>query len=108
MKIKKREQMVEYKVEASPEFKERLLKLDNGVQVRAKKELEKLPYKNHKKDALVGDLVGFYAHHFWNNHYRIIYVIEDHILKILAIWVGKRNDNFYNDLRKYLKKAGKL
>jgi mRNA-degrading endonuclease RelE of RelBE toxin-antitoxin system len=97
-----------YEVEVSPEFKETLERLDRGVQIRVKKELERLPYRNHKQDALCGDLAGFYSHHFWNNHYRIIYVVEDHILKILAIWVGKRNDNFYKDLKKYLKRTGKL
>jgi len=100
--------MVEYQVEASPEFKEKLHSLDKGVQNRAKKELKKLPTRNHKSNLLKGDLSGFYSQHFWNNKYRIIYRIEDHILKILAIWIGKRNDNFYNDLKKYLKRTGKL
>jgi mRNA-degrading endonuclease RelE of RelBE toxin-antitoxin system len=100
--------MVEYKIEISPEFKEKFSNLDKGVQDRARKELEKLPTRNHKNNVLKWDLTGFYAQHFWKNKYRIIYIIEDHILKILAIWIGKRNDNFYNDLKKYLKRTGKL
>lgn len=100
--------MSKYYVEASPEFKEQLGKLDNGVQIRVKKELENLPNRNHKHDALRGDLAGFYSHHFWNNQYRIIYVIENQVLKILAIWVGKKNDEFYEDVKKYLKRTGQL
>ncbi len=100
--------MFEYKVEVSPLFKEKLKKLDNSVQVRAKKEVKNLPQKNHKNEALKGDLIGFYSHHFWNNKYRIIYTIEKNVLKILALWLGKRDDNFYDDIKKYLKKIGKL
>lgn len=100
--------MVEYEVEISPLFKEKFEKLDNGVQIRAKKELKNLPKRNHKKEALKHELVGFYSHHFWNNKYRIIYTIEKNILKIIALWIGKKNDDFYNDVKKHLKKIGKL
>lgn len=97
-----------YQVEVSPLFQEKLEELDNSVQIRAKKELEHLPYRNHKIERLRGDLAGFYAHHFWNNKYRIIYTIEENILKILALWVGKKDDDFYDDVKKYLKKIGRL
>lgn len=100
--------MVEYKVEISPLFQEKLEGLDNSVQIKAKKELKNLPNRNHKNEALKGDLVGFYSHHFWNNKYRIIYTIEKNILKILALWIGKKNDDFYDDVKKYLNKIGKL
>jgi len=97
-----------YPVEVSPLFQEKLKQLDKGVQDRAKKELEHLPYRNHKNEALKYELVGFYSHHFWNNHYRIIYIIEDNILKILALWIGKKDDNFYNEVKAYLKRIGKI
>ena len=100
--------MVDYMVEVSPLFQEKLQRLDKGVQTRAKKELANLPNRNHKKEALKYELVGFYSHHFWNNKYRIIYTIEKNILKILALWVGKKDDNFYEDVKKYLKKIGKI
>jgi len=53
-----------YPLEVSPLFQDMLKKLDKGVQDRAKKELEHLPYRNHKKERLTGDLVRFYSHHF--------------------------------------------
>lgn len=100
--------MITYTVEVSPEFKECLYKLPNVIQERVKKILNDLPYRNFKKDALKGDLKGFYSHHFERNRYRIIYRIENNIFKILVIWVGKRDDNFYKDLKKYLKRTGQL
>jgi len=100
--------MVIYTVEVSPEFKEQLYKLPNVIQERVKKILNDLPNRNFKRDSLSGDLKGFYSHHFERNKYRIIYRVEDKILKILAIWVGKRDDNFYKDLKKYLKRTGQL
>lgn len=100
--------MVEYEVEVSPLFQEKLKKLDNGVKIRAKKELLNLPNRNHKKEALKYELVGFYSHHFWNNKYRIIYAIEGNILKILALWIGKKNDNFYDEVKVYVEKIKKL
>lgn len=100
--------MAIYKVEVSPLFQEKLERLDNSIQIKAKKELENLPYRNHKNEALKGDLVGFYSHHFWNNKYRIIYRIEKNILKILALWVGKKDNDFYTDVKKYLKKIEQL
>ncbi len=100
--------MVDYEVKASPEFKEQLHTLEKHLQERVKKILIKLPTRNWRKDALKGDLKGFYSYHFEKNKYRIIYRVEDHIFKILAIHVGKRTDDFYKELKKYLKKTGQL
>lgn len=97
-----------YSVIKSPEFQEQLEKLDRGIQNEAQKSIERLPNRNHKKDALKGNLAGFYSHHFFNNKYRIIYRINDHQLQILAISIGKRDDNFYKSLGKYLKTIGQL
>ncbi len=100
--------MVNYDVEVSPEFQVHLRKLQKNLQERIKKILGQLPSRNWKKDALTGDLQGFYSHHFEKNRYRIIYRVEDHIFKILAIYVGKRNDNFYKTLKEYLKRTKQL
>ena len=91
--------MVEYDVEISPLFKEELENLDNGIRKMAKKALLSLPNRNHKNHSLKHELVGFYSHHFYKNKYRIIYTIEDHILKILAISIGKRDDKFYDKIK---------
>ncbi|OGJ20888.1 hypothetical protein A3K73_09300 [Candidatus Pacearchaeota archaeon RBG_13_36_9] len=100
--------MITYKVETSPEFQKQFYKLDRVLQERVRKILDSLPFRNWKQDALAGDLKGFYSHHFEDNHYRIIYTVQDYILKILAIWVGKRKENFYKDLRNYLKRTKQL
>lgn len=100
--------MVRYKVEASPEFKEQLYSLQKNLQERVKKILKKLPDRNWRKDALKGDLKGFYSYHFEKNKYRIIYRVEDYIFKILAIHIGKKTDNFYKTLKKYLKRTKQL
>lgn len=100
--------MVNYDVEVSPEFLEHLKKLQRNLQERVKKILRQLPSRNWKKDALKGDLNGFYSHHFEKNRYRIIYRVEEHIFKILAIYVGKRDDDFYKTLKEYLKRTKQL
>ncbi len=100
--------MTNYEVEASPEFKEQLSTLQKNLQERVKKILKKLPNRNWKKDALKGDLKGFYSYHFERNKYRIIYRVENHLFKILAIHVGRRNDDFYKTLKKYLRRTKQL
>jgi len=72
--------------------------------VKILKKLETIPCG----EPLKGDLKGFYCVHFENNKYRLIYVREDYILKILAIHVGKRTDDFYMKFKEELKRRSKM
>ena len=80
--------------------------LDKGIRIIAQKELEKLPERNFKKEALRGDLAGFCCHHFYRNQYRIIYKKNDDKLIIFLIWIEKRKDgskDTYKVFKKWLK-----
>jgi addiction module RelE/StbE family toxin len=95
-----------YEVEVSPEFKEEFYDLEKYIQERVRKILKKLE-TNLCGETLVGDLHGFYAVHFERNHYRLIYAKEDNIVKILAVHVGKRTNNFYKEFKEELKRRSK-
>ena len=96
-----------YQVIVSPEFKKEFYNLDNYIQERVKKILKKLE-TNLCGKALQGDLRGFYSVHFEKNHYRLIYAKEDNILKVMAIHVGKRTDDFYKKFKEELKRRRKI
>ena len=96
-----------YQVIISPEFKKEFYKLEKYLQERIKKILKKLETRL-SGEALQGDLRGFYSVHFERNHYRLIYVKEDNILKIMAIHVGKRTNRFYKEFKEELKRRRKL
>jgi addiction module RelE/StbE family toxin len=98
--------MVQYEVEVSPEFKEEFYELEKYIQERVRKILKKLE-TNLCGEVLKGDLSGFYAVHFEKNHYRLIYAKEDNILKILAVHVGKRTNDFYQKFKEELKRRAK-
>ncbi|MBA7629436.1 hypothetical protein ES703_36935 [subsurface metagenome] len=96
-----------YQVIVSPGFKKEFYKLPNTIQERVKKILKKLEI-NLCGDPLQGDLQGFYCIHFENNKYRLIYVKEDNILKVMAIHIGKRTNRFYKEFKEELKRRRKL
>ena len=77
------------------------------LQERVRKILEQLK-SQLKGESLVGDLKGFYSVHFERNHYRLIYAKEDTILKILAVHVGKRTNDFYKNFKEELKRRRKF
>lgn len=98
--------MIKYKVVVSLEFKKEFYKLPNNLQERVKKILKKLETRLFG-DTLQGDLRGFYSVHFERNKYRLIYVKEDNILKLLAVHVGKRTNRFYKEFKEELKRRKK-
>lgn len=95
--------MSEFEVIVSPEFQKEFYKLEKHLQERVRKILKKLE-DYHCGEKLVGDLKGFYSVHFERNHYRLIYAKEDGMIKILAVHVGKRTNNFYEDFKAELKR----
>lgn len=95
--------MVKYEVIVSPKFQKEFYKLPKEIQKIARKQLEKLQYKIIG-EPLKYELVGFFSIHFFGNRYRIIYSKEDDILKILAVHIGKRTDDFYKKFKEELKK----
>ena len=98
--------MTNHEVEFTPIFEDMFGKLDKGIRIKAKKELEKLPERNFKREALSGDLAGFYSHHFYKNNYRIIYKKDDKKFIIYAIWIEKRkmgSNDTYKMFKKWLK-----
>ncbi len=90
----------------SPEFRKEFYKLPNSIQQRVKKILTKLKTRP-TGDPLKGDLRGFYSVHFNNNHYRLIYLREDRLIKIMAVHVGKRTNDFYKKFKEEIKRRGK-
>ena len=95
-----------YKVIVSPEFKKEFYKLSKNIQERVRKILKKLETRP-TGSPLKWNLKGFYSVHFKNNHYRLIYVREDKIIKIMALHVGKRTNTFYKEFEKEIKRRGK-
>lgn len=96
--------MNSYDVEITLKFEEMFDELDKSMRIITKKELENLPKRNFKREALKGDLAGFYSHHFYKNQYRIIYKIDNKKLIIYAVWVEKKHDQKYGDFKKWLKR----
>lgn len=96
-----------YTVVVSLEFKKEFDKLDKKIQERVKKILRQLETQLCG-EPLLGDLKGFYCKHFENNHYRLIYSKEDHILKVMAVHVGKRTNDFYQKFKDELKRRAKI
>ncbi len=90
----------------TPEFRKEFYKLPNTIQQRVKKILAKLEMRP-TGDPLKGELRGFYSVHFNNNHYRLIYLREDRLIKIMAVHVGKRTNDFYKKLKEEIKRRGK-
>jgi len=95
-------QIVKYTVITSKKFEKNFKKLPPDIQRLAKKELEKLETNPKRGEPLKYDLIGFYSLHFHRNKYRIIYTIKDNTVEILALSIGKRDDNFYKNLKKEL------
>lgn len=98
--------MSKYDVIVAPEFKKEFNRFPKHIQERIRKILEKMKIRPSGK-ALKGDLVGFYSIHFERNKYRLIYTKEDNILKILAVHVGKRTNDFYKKFKSELKRRRK-
>ncbi len=96
-----------YKVIVSPEFQIEFNKLDNYLQERVRKILKKLETMLCG-ERLKGDLRDFYCVHFEDNHYRLVYAKEDNILQVMAVHVGKRTNDFYKNIKAYLKRKGKI
>lgn len=93
-----------YKVLLSPEFKKEYNKLPKKIREISKKRLTDLETNPKKGIALKGDLFGYRALHYHQNKYRIIYTIEEEIVKILALAIGKRTDDFYEKFKHELNK----
>lgn len=98
--------MTTYEVIVSPEFKKEFYKLSNNIQERVRKILKKLETRP-SGSPLKWNLRGFYSVHFNNNHYRLIYVKEDKIIKIMALHVGKRTNTFYKEFENEIKRRSK-
>lgn len=98
--------METYEVIVSPEFKKEFYKLPNTIQERVRKILKKLETRP-TGSPLKWNLKGFYSVHFNNNHYRLIYVKEDKIIKIMALHVGKRTNTFYKEFEDEIRRRGK-
>ena len=96
-----------YEVIVSPEFKEEFEGLTNYLQERVRKILKKLETMICG-ERLKGDLSSFYCVHFESNHYRLIYAKEDNILKVMAVHVGKRTNDFYDKFKEELKRRAKF
>lgn len=97
--------METYEVIVSPEFKKEFYKLPNKIQERVRKILKKLEMRP-TGSPLKWNLKGFYSVHFNNNHYRLIYVREDKIIKIMALHVGKRTNTFYKEFEAEMRRRG--
>jgi addiction module RelE/StbE family toxin len=95
-----------YTVEVSPEFQKEFDKLERYLQERVRKILKKLE-TNHCGDPLKGDLKGFYSVHFENNHYRLVYNKEDNTINVMVIHVGKRTNDFYKNIKEFIKRKQK-
>jgi addiction module RelE/StbE family toxin len=98
--------MGNYEVIVSPEFKKEFYKLPNDLQERVRKILNKLETRS-TGSSLKGNLKGFYSVHFNNNHYRLIYIKDDQIIKIMAVHVGKRTNDFYKKFGEEIKRRGR-
>lgn len=95
-----------YEVIISPEFKKEFYGLPGNIQERVRKILEKLKTRP-TGSPLKWNLKGFYSVHFNNNHYRLIYIKEYKIIKIMALHVGKRTNTFYKEFENEIKRRGK-
>lgn len=94
---------MKYKVLLALEFKKEFYKLPREIQEIARKKLQILETR------LIGiplkyDLAGFYSIHFYKNKYRIIYAVENKIVQVLVVHIGKRTDNFYDKLSDVVRK----
>ena len=98
--------MTTYDVVVSPEFRKEFRKLPNTIQERVRKILKKLETRP-TGSPLKWNLKGFYSVHFNSNHYRLIYVREDNLIKIMALYVGKRTNTFYKKFEEEIKRRGK-
>jgi len=98
--------MKAYEVLVSPEFKKEFYKLPNTIQMRVRKILKKLETRP-SGSPLKWNLKGFYSVHFNRNHYRLIYVKEDKVIKIMALHVGKRTNTFYKEFEAEIKRRSK-
>lgn len=99
-----------YEIILTLRFRKEFKKLERRIQERVRKILKKLEEKP-LGSPLKWELKGFYSIHFENNHYRLIYFKEDRILKVMALHVGKRTNDFYKKFRKEVlkqKKVGRL
>ncbi|MDO8460184.1 MAG: type II toxin-antitoxin system mRNA interferase toxin, RelE/StbE family [Nanoarchaeota archaeon] len=99
--------MTVYSVVVSPEFERQFQRLDKKIQERVRKILKELETRL-LGEPLKGDLKGFYSVHFENNHYRLVYAKEDSILQVMAIHVGKKTNDFYKNIKEYIKRKNKL
>lgn len=98
--------METYEVIVSPEFKKEFYKLPSPIQERVRKILKKLESRP-TGSPLKWNLKGFYSVHFNNNHYRLIYVKEEKIIKLMALHVGKRTNTFYKEFENEIKRRSK-
>ena len=97
---------MKYAVYLSPVARRQYDKLDTHVRSRIRKELLKLetePY--HKGERLQGIRQGLlYSKIFHSGvQYRAVYDVSDSEKEVLIIFLGTR-ENFYKELRRYLRK----
>lgn len=96
--------MIKYTVIVSPKFKREFRKLPKEIKEEAKKKLKMLETRPYCGTRLKHKLSDFYSIHFHKNKYRIIYIIEDKIVKILVLAIGKRTKDFYKKFERELKR----
>ena len=100
--------MNRYTVVLSLEFKKEFYKLSKQIQKIAKAQLKKLETNPKKGIRLKHELFEFYSLHFFRNKYRIIYTIEEDVVRVLAVHIGKRTKDFYKKLLDNLRKHGAI
>jgi mRNA-degrading endonuclease RelE of RelBE toxin-antitoxin system len=96
-----------YTVLVSFEFERELKKLSKDMQEMAKKRLKELEINPWKGIPLKYGLAGFFSLHFHRNKYRVIYSIEERVVKVLVLAIGKRTDDFYKKFEKGLDRRRK-
>ena len=94
-----------YKVIISPVCKEEFDALEKKLQDRVRKILEKLRTRLCG-EKLQGALKDFWSVHFERNKYRLIYKKDKGVIEILILSIGKKTDNFYENLEKKLRSQG--
>ena len=99
--------MGKYQVIISPRFQKEFSKLTREIQGEAKKKLTMLETRPYCGTRLKHKLSDFWSIHFHKNKYRIIYTIEEKKVKVLALAIGKRTDDFYKKVEKEVKELKK-
>ena len=77
--------MIKYEVIISPKFLKEFGRLPREIREEAKKKLKMLETRPYCGTRLRHKLSDFWSIHFHKNKYRIIYTIEEKIVKVLII-----------------------